>query len=120
MSKLERKYTWKHIVIILLLFVLAGGVNVIPRHSVVSSPCTTNSKAQQAVKITSRGWPLTYGKKYEATKICLTFKNGKYVNSADAQPKQQLNAGALVINELIILAVVGSLLWLIGLRKAKK
>lgn len=120
MSKLERKYTWKHIAIAVVLFAVIGSINLIPRHSELSSPCTPGSKSMQTAEITSLGWPLTHAKKYEATSVCLVFKNGKYVSSADTQPKQELNVGALIINEALIVLVAGAALILVSRRKGKK
>jgi hypothetical protein len=121
-KKLERKYTWKHVAVATVLFVIAGAINLIPRHSELTTSCTpgSTSGSKQTANITSIGWPLTYAKGYEATSICLVVKNGKYVSSAASQPKEELNVGALIFNEVLIVLVVGAALTLIGMRKGKK
>lgn len=111
MSKFERKYGWKHILLIVALFVLVASVNLIPRESIVSSPCEGTQNSEQAVKVTSRGFPLTYAKKYEATKICVVFKDGKYTGT-NLNPKQEMNVAAVVFNEIALLSVVLIVVWL--------
>lgn len=111
MSKLERKYTWKHILAIVLVFVVAASVNLIPRQSTVSSPCLGAPGTKQSVNVTSRGWPLTYNKKYEVTSICLVYKDGKFVNGAKPVPESETNVFALLFNEVVILAGLLTIWW---------
>ncbi len=122
MSKvtLERRYSWKHITAIVVIFVVVGAINLVPRSRTLSAPCKSEPSISESVRQTKWGWPLTYSTKDVPTSICLVFQKGRAQTPKIPETRQHLNVAALVLNEVLVISVIGSTLWLLNMRKAKK